>query len=194
MLVLTPDEARRLIAAVDRTAIWGPRNHTLVVFLFHTGLRVGELVSLNVENVATPDGRVRDVLHLPAASAKYHRSRLVPLNETAQLAVRTVLAWNARYGFSVAPGAPLLVTRKHTRMSDRSVQALFAELRVKAGLDVKATPHSARHTMATVALANGGNVRALQAAIGHKRLATTEVYTHVNRSELARTVNCVRLT
>jgi len=194
MLVLTPDEARRLIAAVDRTAIWGPRNHALVVFLFHTGLRVGELVALNCSDVAADDGQVRSVLHLPAAAAKFHRSRIVPLNETAQLAVRTILSWNARYGFSVAPGSPLLVTRKHTRMSDRSVQALFADLRVKAGLDVKATPHSARHTMATQALACGGNVRALQAAIGHKRLATTELYTHVNRDELARTVGCVRLT
>jgi len=193
MLVLTPDEARRLIAAVDRTAIWGPRNHALVVFLFHTGLRVGELVALNCSDVAADHGQVRSVLHLPAAAAKFHRSRLVPLNETAQHAVRTILAWNARYGFSVEPGAPLLVTRKHTRMSDRSVQALFAELRVKAGLDVQATPHSARHTMATQALACGGNVRALQTILGHKRLTSTEIYAHVNRDELKRTAERVQL-
>jgi len=192
MLVLTPDEARRLIAAVDRTAIWGPRNQALVVFLFHTGLRVGELVSLNVESVSA-DGRVRSVLHLPSEATKFHLARIVPLNDTAQAAIRTILAWNRKYGFSVEPGAPLLVTRKHTRMSDRSVQALFAELRVKAGLDVLATPHSARHSFATEALANGGNVRAVQAIVGHKRLQTTEIYTHVNRNELTRTAGCVRL-
>ena len=57
MLVLTPDETRRLVAAIDLTTIWGPRNHSLVCFLLNTGLRVGELVSLNVEHVA--DARPR---------------------------------------------------------------------------------------------------------------------------------------
>jgi len=192
MLVLTPDETRCLIAAIDRTAIWGPRNHALLVFLFHTGLRVGELVALNAENVSE-DGRVRSVLHLPSEAAKFHHARLVPLNAAARGAVRAILAWNRKYGFSTSAGSPLFVTRKHTRMSDRSVQALFAELRVKAGLDVQATPHAARHTMATTALACGGNVRALQTILGHKRLTSTEIYTHVNRDELKRTADRVRL-
>ena len=52
MIVLTTDETRRLIAAIDRTDIWGPRNHALVVFLFNTGLRVSELCFLNVEHVS----------------------------------------------------------------------------------------------------------------------------------------------
>jgi integrase/recombinase XerC len=194
MIVLTPDETRRLIAAIDRTDIWGPRNHALVVFLFNTGLRVSELVFIDADMVADPaTGRVRDVLHLPSAATKYHHARLVPLNDRARQAVSTILAWNAKYGFSTAPGSPLLVTRKHTRMSDRSVQALFANLRAKAGLDVQATPHAARHTMATTALACGGNVRALQTALGHKRLTSTEIYTHVNRDELKRTVDLVQL-
>ena len=135
MLVLTPDETRQLLSAVDRSDIWGPRNYALVSFLFHTGLRVGELVALNVEHVSADGQAVRDVLHLPSEAAKFHHARLVPLNAGAQKAVRTILAWNARYGFSVESGSPLLVTRKHTRMSDRSVQALFVTLRTKAGLD-----------------------------------------------------------
>jgi site-specific recombinase XerD len=194
MLVLTSDETRRLVAAIDRTEIWGLRNYALVVLLFNTGLRVGELCFLDADMVADPTtGRVRDVLSLPAEATKYNHGRLVPLNDRARQAISTILAWNAKYGFSTAAGCPLLVTRKHTRMSTRSVEALFANLRVKAGLDVQATPHSARHTMATTALACGGNVRALQTVLGHKRLASTEVYTHVNRDELKRTVDLVRL-
>jgi site-specific recombinase XerD len=192
MIVLTQDETRRLIAAVDRTEIWGARNYWLLVFLFNTGLRVSELVFLNIEHVAEA-GRVRDILHLPSTATKYRRTRLVPLNENASRAVAALLAWNAKFGFSVDSGSPLFVTRKHTRMSDRSVQALFADLRSKAGLDVQATPHGARHTMATTALACGGNVRALQTVLGHKRLASTEVYTHVNRDELKRTVDRVQI-
>ena len=119
--------------------------------------------------------------------------RLVPLNDRARQSVARILAWNVKHGFSTEPGRPLFVSRKHTRMSDRSVQALVAELRVKAGLDVQATPHSARHTMATTALACGGNVRALQTVLGHKRLASTEVYTHVNRDKLKRTIDRVQL-
>ena len=192
MLVLTADETRRLVAAIDLTAIWGPRNHALLVFVFNTGLRVGELVSLNVEQVFHA-GRVRDVLHLPSEATKFHHARLVPLNDLANQAVARILAWNIKHGFSVEPGQPLFVTRKHTRMSDRSVQALVADLRVKAGLDVQATPHSARHTFGTTALACGGNVRALQSILGHKRLTSTEVYTHVNRDELKRTADRVQL-
>ena len=182
MLVLTVDETRRLISAVDRTDIWGARNYALLVFLFNTGLRVSELVFLNAEHVSTDGHQVRDILHLPAAAAKYHRSRLVPLNENARQAAAAILSWNRKYGFSTEPGSPLFVTRCHTRMSDRSVQDLFVALRRKAGLDVQATPHSARHTMATQALACGGNVRALQNVLGLRQSLERKVYLRTPQS------------
>jgi integrase/recombinase XerD len=162
----------------------GPRDYFLMVFDYHTGLRVSELVSLNVSQVAE-QGIPRHELFLPAAVTKNRQSRIVPLNELARKAISKLLAFNQARGFSVAPDPPLFQTKHHQRLTDRTVQWMMADLRAKAGLDVPVTPHSLRHACLKTALQRSGNIRAVQKLAGHKRLTSTEIYTEPDREQVA---------
>lgn len=188
---LNATQARELLAAVNRRAPFGEQRFALIVLVFHTGLRVSELVGLNVGDVATNDGQPRELLHLRAETAKGRRSRIVPLNSKARKAVAALVNFNRARGFSVAPGAPLLVNRKHKRLSVRAIQYLMEALRKKADLDVRATPHTLRHTFGTVACRKTGDVRGLQQIMGHASLVSTAVYLHPNADDLTRITSTV---
>ena len=187
MKVITPEELTQLLAVIDRRAPFGVRDHAMLLLSAHTGLRVSELVGLNHHDVVHA-GQPRDVLFVRNAIAKGRHHRTVPLNAAARHAVAQLLAFNQRRGFSVAPQAPLLVTRKHERLSDRAVQRLVKALREQVGLAVPATPHSLRHLFASRIASTTGNLRVVQQLIGHKRLSSTEVYLHPTRDELAAAV------
>lgn len=180
---LHPDEARQLLAAVDLRDPFGSRDRAMLVLCLHTGLRVSELVGLDVHHVAL-EGCPRAALYVPPALGKGGRGRTIPLNQTARQAIADLLAFNRRRGFSTAPDRPLLVTRKHERLTARAVQRLVKMLREKAGLDVPATPHSLRHTFASTVLSCNSNLRVVQLLLGHQRLATVEIYSHPTREDL----------
>lgn len=187
MKVLHPSEARQLVAAVDIRDPFGPRDRALLEFCLNTGLRVSELVSLDVAHVAS-DGVPRQALFLPAQVTKGRREGTVPLNQAARSAVQAILEFNRRRGFSTAPHAPLFTNRKHERMTVRAVQRLVKDLREKADLDVPATPHTLRHSFATHVLSCNSNLRVVQQLLRHKRLATVEIYSHPTREELRQAV------
>jgi integrase/recombinase XerC len=165
MINLTPSEFKRMLAAIDLKAPMGPRDYLLLVFDYNTGLRVGELCSLNVSNVAR-NGVPRQSLHVRASVAKNGQGRLVPLNSLAQKAIAKLLAFNRARGFSVADDAPLFATKKHQRLSVRTVEWVVEQLRNKAGIDFQATPHSLRHSFASLLVQRTGNLRAVQALDG----------------------------
>lgn len=181
MNVLHPDEVRQLLGAVDLRDSFGPRDHAMLVFCLHTGVRVSELIALDVRQVAV-DGVPRQAMHL--VHTKGSQTRVVPLNVEARGAVAAIVAFNRRRGFSVAPDRPLLVTRYHDRMTVRAVQRLVKALREKAQLDVPASPHSLRHAFATGVMSCNSNLRIVQKLLGHKRLATVEIYSHPTREDL----------
>lgn len=91
----------------------------------------------------------------------------------------------------MAPGAPLLVNRKHKRVSVRAIQYLMESLRRKADLDVRATPHTLRHTFGTVACRKTGDVRGVQQLMGHASLVSTAVYLHPNAEDAIRITSTV---
>ena len=184
---LNPDEIRNLLHTLTPRSPFGARDLAMLVLALHTGLRVSELVGLDVSHVASSQGP-RQTLDLPAGLAKGGSGRLIPFNQVARDAIADILAFNQRRGFSVAPGAPLFVNRRHQRLSTRYVQRLMEALRNQADLDVHATPHTLRHTFASQVARKHGNLRAVQALLGHRRLATVEIYTHVDRQELAEAV------
>jgi len=141
--------------------------------------------------VADARGLARAELELPARLGKGKKSRVIPLNKRARLAVLQLLEFNRLRGFATVPDAPLFVNRKHRRLSVRAVQYLMAELRQKAGLDVRATPHSLRHYCASQLVRETGNVRIAQKILGHVRLNTSALYTHPSRSEVAEAMECI---
>lgn len=183
MFALTKTEVRQVLAAVDLTSPFGQRDYLLVLFLYHTGLRVGECAGL-ITHLVARDGQPRLYLHLPASVCKGSRGRVVPLNAIAQLCVRKLLAFNSARGFSTAPAAPLFQNRCHGPLSVRSIQHLVAYYREKAGLDVRATPHTFRHSHASQLVAAGVPTVVVQRLLGHRYLSSTQVYTHTTKEQM----------
>jgi integrase/recombinase XerD len=189
VVTLTEQNLSRLLQAVPDRSLFGARDRALMQFLVQTGLRVGELVGLRAEHVASlVDRKVRSLLVLPATICKGGHGRTIPLNRAAQLAVRDILKFNQARGFGVTAGDPLLYTKKHQAMTVRQVQRLIQGYRHKAGLE-GITPHKFRHLFACRVLNGGATARQLQVLLGHRWLNTVEVYTHVNPAELARAVS-----
>ena len=183
MFALSKSEVRQVLAAIDPTTPFGQRDYLLSLFLYHTGLRVGECSGLVVHLVAL-DGVPRQYLHLPATICKGSRGRVVPLNAVAQACVRKLLAFNSARGFSTAPAAPLFQNRCHGPLSVRSIQQLVAHYREQAGLDVRATPHTYRHSFASHLVAAGIPTVHVQHALGHRNLGSTQVYVHPSKEQL----------
>ncbi len=135
----------------------------------------------------------RNYLHLPAAICKGSRGRVVPLNEVAtetvtlrfQECVRKILTFKNQLAFSQAPEAPLFNNRLGGHLSVRSIQQLIALYRDAAGLDVRATPHTLRHSNASHLVAAGVPTVHVQKLLGHRQLSSTQVYVTVSKEELA---------
>ena len=190
MFALSKHEVRRILDAIDLTSPFGRRDYLLVLFMYHTGLRVGETSGLTI-GLVDHDRCPRRYLHLPAAICKNSRGRVVPLNEVAQTCVVKLLTFYYQIGFSMAPNAPLFQNRLGGHLSVRSIQKLIAMYREQAGLDVRATPHTLRHTNASQLVAAGVPTVHVQKILGHRQLSSTQVYCTVSKEELARSASAL---
>ena len=190
MFALSKHEVRRILDAIDLTSPFGRRDYLLVLFMYHTDLRVGETSGLTI-GLVDHDRCPRRYLHLPAAICKNSRGRVVPLNEVAQTCVVKLLTFYYQIGFSMAPNAPLFQNRLGGHLSVRSIQKLIAMYREQAGLDVRATPHTLRHTNASQLVAAGVPTVHVQKILGHRQLSSTQVYCTVSKEELARSASAL---
>lgn len=181
---LKNSEVRQLLSAVDLRSPFGRRDYLLIMFLYHTGLRVGECSRLLVQLVSR-DGIAHQSLDLPAMFCKGSRGRVVPLNATARACIEKMLQFNQARGLSSAPAAPLFQNSRHCPLSVRSIQQLLQKYRIRVRLEIAATPHTLRHTHATALLASGAPTRAIQLGLGHRNLSTTEKYLGVAPTAMA---------
>lgn len=185
MRILTPSATRQLLAVIPPRSPFGVRDHAVIRLFAQTGLRVGEMVGLNVGHVF---GQVPfDQIDLPAAICKGRHSRCIPLNPAAQQAVQDLVDFLKMRGFQANPDSPLLQDRRHRRLPAREVQRLVQVHRHTAGLAVRATPHTFRHSFASQ-LASRVSLRIVQQLLGHRFLASTEVYLHNQPDQLAQAV------
>lgn len=193
MFALTKLEVRQVLDSVDLAHPFGQRDYLLILFLYHTGLRVGECAGL-ITHLVVSAGKPRRFLHLPAAICKGSRGRVVPLNAAAQACINKLLTFNSTRGFSTAPSAPLFCNRCHGALSVRSMQQIVALHRERANLDVRATPHTLRHTHASHLVANGVSTVHVKDVLGHRHLSSTQVYTHATKEDLynsSKALECV---
>lgn len=185
MRILEPSATRQLLAAIPPRSPFGARDHAVIRLFAQTGLRVGEMVGLNVGHVY---GQAPfDQVDLPAAICKGHRSRIMPLNPAARQAVQDLVDFLKMRGFQSHPDSPLLQDRRHRRLPVREVQRLVQAHRQVAGLTIRATPHTFRHSFASH-LATCVSLRVVQQLLGHRFLESTEVYLHTQPSQLAQAV------
>ena len=181
MRILLPVLERQLLSVIRPGEPFGSRDHALIRFAVHTGLRSAELCALNVGDVLTRDGFARQWVDIVGKGGLH---RQVPVNSAAGRAVVDLVAFNRARGFSVAEVAPLLVTRCHKQLPTRSLRDIIQKYRERADLDVKCSPHTFRHTFAS-RLAGCASLPVVQAALGHRRLSSTQVYSHVTAAQLA---------
>lgn len=146
------------------------------------GLRIGELLALQVGDVTVADQVAHETL-LRKATTKRHKPRWIPLNTELRQAIKNLIRWKKAKGESLDPEAPLLCNRKGDRpYGARDFQRHLSAAGHKV-LQRRIIPHDLRHTFATNAMRKG-NIRALQELLGHTKLDYTMLYTHPTRQDL----------
>jgi integrase/recombinase XerC len=172
---LPPADVERLLAAPDGDDLLSLRDAAMLEVLYSTGMRVGELVGLNLEDI-DPIG---EVVHV---RGKGRRERLAPLGSYALRALNRYL--DARADADVKDDEALFINRHGRRLAARSVRRKLAKYLAQVGLDPSVSPHTLRHSFATHMLERGADLRAVQELLGHRSLSTTQIYTHVTASRL----------
>ncbi len=170
---LDPAEVEKLLGAPD-----GLRDRAILETLYSTGIRVSELVGLDLRDV--------DLIgEVARVRGKGRRERLAPLGSFAVSAIEAYLAERRKLAAEL-PDSPLFVNRLGRRLSDRGVRKRMREALLRAGLTGRGSPHTLRHTFATHLLDRGADLRAVQELLGHRNLSTTQIYTHVTTERLRR--------
>lgn len=175
---LTLDDVRRLLAAPPAHTPLGRRDRAILETLYSAGVRVSELIGLNVADVDLSDG-------VAVVRGKGKKERLALLGDPARAALTTWLADRKDIlAESGRDNAAVFLNRSGGRLTTRSVGRLLARHLKRAGLDPRTTPHTLRHSFATHMLDAGADIRGVQELLGHKSLTTTQVYTHVTTKRL----------
>lgn len=177
---LRPGETETLLEAPDTSEPLGRRDRAFLELLYATGLRVGELVSLDWTELDL-SARVLRVV------GKGGKERMVPFGQPAADALRTWLAdWNAlrELARTAEPAEPVFLNHRGGRLTDRSVRRLLDRHVEAASLAAGVHPHTLRHTFATHLLEAGADLRSIQELLGHSSLSTTQRYTHLEVDRL----------
>jgi integrase/recombinase XerC len=184
---MTIDAITCLIEAPDTSADSGKRDRAILELLYGAGLRVGELVGLNLGDISLGEGLVRVV-------GKGRKERIVPFGSRAAEALRDYLQVRAKrvktYKLPAKEKAPaaeaVFLNNRGGRLTSRSVGYLVDRHVGMLSQKLKVHPHTLRHTFATHMLGAGADLRAIQELLGHESLSTTQKYTHVSVEQLIR--------
>ena len=169
---LTLDESIQLLESVSGEN--SQRDYCILMLFLNCGLRISELVGLNLTDVRGEQLRVQ---------GKGNKERIVFLNAACQQALEDWL--EVRKCSGAADQNALFISRKHTRITTAGVHYMIKKRLLEAGLDASQySAHKLRHTAATLMLENGVDVRTLQEILGHENLNTTQIYTHVTNESL----------
>jgi integrase/recombinase XerD len=175
--VLTPQEVDRMLGTVDPESPVHWRDRGILELLYATGMRVSELTDLSLPRLDLPE-RLVQVL------GKGARERLLPFGEPAARALERYLR-EVRPGLDRGKsGGRVFLNRRGTGLTRMTVWTLVGSAARDAGIDRKVSPHTLRHSFATHLLAGGAGLEVVQDLLGHADIATTQVYTHLDREHL----------
>ncbi len=173
--VLDVDVTTQLATAETRNEPKQLRNRAIIELLYSSGLRLSELVNLNISDI---DFRA----HMVHVLGKGNKTRTVPVGRHAIAAIKTWLGCRE----NIDPNAPLFTGRKNQRISARTVQVICKKLGIKVLGSNAVHPHLLRHCFASHVLESSGDLRAVQELLGHEDIGTTAIYTHVDFQQLAK--------
>ena len=175
--VLSLEEIDSMIAAVDMDKAEGQRNRAIIETMYSCGLRVSELVNLEIDKLYTDEEYV-------IIKGKGSKERLVPISRYALDEIR--LYMEQRNKMKIKPGEEniLFLNRRGHRLTRIMIFYVIREAATRAGICKEISPHTLRHSFATHLLEGGANLRAIQQMLGHESISTTEIYIHIDRSRL----------
>lgn len=170
---LEEDDIRKLLETPDTNSVLGCRDRAMLETMYSTGIRVSELVDLNVADVDF----VGEALHV---RGKGKKQRITPISPTALAWIKRYMELRRQDPRSGASNQDAVFVNKHgQRLSTRSVRRKLDKYLAMAGLDPTISPHTLRHSFATHMLSRGADLRSVQELLGHQSLSTTQIYTHV---------------
>ena len=172
--LLRVEDVIRLLDAIPTTDGLGVRDRAMFETLYGGGLRVGELVGLDLGDLDEEQAMVR-------VRGKGRRERLCPVGP---MAMEWLGRWKALRRPSKVGETALFLNHRGTRLTSRSVGRLLQDHLIGLGLDPASSPHTLRHSFATHLLDRGADLRSVQDLLGHRSLTTTQIYTHVTRERL----------
>ncbi len=180
--VLTFEEIEAIIAKIDLSKPEGGRNKAIVETMYSCGLRVSELVNLKISNLYTDVGFIKVL-------GKGDKERLVPIGRSA-IKYIGIYRQDIRVHINVKPGNDdiLFLNRRGSKLSRVMIFLLLKDLVQQAGITKNISPHTLRHSFATHLVEGGADLRAVQEMLGHESITTTEIYTHLDREYLRKTL------
>jgi integrase/recombinase XerD len=175
-MVLSLEEVDRLLSTPDKTQRLGLRNAAMLDLLYATGLRVSELCGLRTDAINLESGFLRTM-------GKGRKQRLVPIGQQALELLQDYLG-RGRPLLNKKASPYLFLTTHGSALSRQAFWKIIKLLARSAGIYKEISPHTLRHSFATHLLQRGCDIRSVQAMLGHENISTTQIYTHIDRSQL----------
>ena len=176
-IVLSVEEIDNLLSVIDVSTIEGTRNYAIIETLYSCGLRVSELTGLRFTNLFFDEGFIR-------VDGKGSKQRLVPISDVAIKKINNYLTYRNSMVAKKGNEDFVFISKRGTAISRITVFYYIKIYAAEAGIEKTISPHIFRHSFATHMLERGANIRYVQAMLGHEKITTTELYTHLDRNFL----------
>ncbi len=174
---LNPRQVELLLESITESDPLGLRDRAILELLYASGLRVAELCGLRLEALHLEEGFVR-------VTGKGNKTRLVPVGTQARDALTRYLATERPTLVAPKTGGEVFLSIRGKKLTNQRIWQLVKQYAARAGLESNVYPHILRHSFATHLLAGGADLRIIQELLGHADISTTQIYTHVDRTQL----------
>lgn len=175
--VLSVDEVVSILEQVDKTKPLGLRNMALLELIYGSGLRVSELLDIQMEDIHINQGYV-------VVKGKGAKERIVPISDMSMIALRNYMVKGRDILLGDIKSTYLFLNQNGERLSRQGFFKLLKKLSHDAGVQTECSPHTLRHSFATHLLENGMDLRTLQSLLGHEDISTTQIYTHISQKRI----------
>ena len=176
---LSIEQAVKLVD-ISGDAILSVRDHAILELFYSSGLRLSELVNLNIDALDFSEGTVE-------VTGKGNKTRIVPMGAHAMEAMQKWLQIRANITLNDNAKKPVFIGLQGNRVGARNLQLRLKEWSIKQGINSSVHPHMLRHSFASHVLQSSGDLRAVQEMLGHANISTTQVYTHLDFQHLSKT-------